>query len=110
MSESTTHKSFFWGLILISIVNPLVLSFQIIRLSRESEKHRINAMDLCAWHARRLDGDYISSKRSTQIWADIVRGNTVCSFCGQKHDTNWISRNAWESQVNALELETAKHD
>ena len=73
----------------------------------QKDNYRANAMDLCAWHARRSCGD-VSSEEATKLWHDIVNGRAVCPFCGQKHDDNWISRNAWESQVNAKEKEIAK--
>lgn len=63
--------------------------------------YRANAMDLCAWHARVMVGDP-SSPEATIRWDRIVSGIDVCTFCGQKHNGDWVSRNAWESQVNAL--------
>lgn len=64
--------------------------------------YRINAMDLCAWHARRMNGDDPSSENATKLWREVISGNRICPFCGQKHDRSWVSRNAWDSQVNAI--------
>ena len=61
---------------------------------------RSNAMDLCAWHARRMHGDDVFSETATRRWRSIVDGRSVCNFCGQRHDAAWVSWNAWESQVN----------
>lgn len=86
------------------VTHLLVTSYLIIMVihqAKAAEHYRLNAMDLCAWHARRMEGD-VASNEATQLWKSIVCGDVVCPFCGQKHDSNWISRNAWNSQVNAM--------
>lgn len=66
------------------------------------EDYRANAMDLCAWHARRNHAN-MASVEATEEWKQIVSGKVECSFCGQLHDKNWVSRNAWDSQIEAMQ-------
>ena len=75
----------------------------------DAAKYRENAMDLFAWHARAMNPD------NNVFWWRVKNGQAVCPFCGQKHDDNWVSRNAWDSQINAAmqkvksgEAETAR--
>jgi uncharacterized protein (DUF2384 family) len=89
----------FEPLILISLL--VVLAIAVGCLAQQNQLHRRNAMSLCAWHARRTVGD-VSSDEATRLWRGIVSGEAVCPFCGQKHDRHWVSRDAWESQVEAM--------
>ncbi len=102
---SHCYRAAFYGWALASLVSMLFLTAAVVYQSMAAERYRSNAMDLCAWHARRMNGDDVSSKDSTKLWKGIVNGVTTCPFCGQKHNANWVSRNAWESQINALEIE-----
>ena len=87
------------------ILTVLLLTLLLVMKCIESDHYRQNAMDLCAWHARRMYGDDVSSPEATSRWKSIVSGKAICPFCGQKHDSNWISRNAWDSQVNAMSVD-----
>lgn len=88
--------------LILSVVS-LALTILIVHNARH---YRANAMDLCAWHARRMDGDDPASERATQLWRSIVACKAECPFCGQLHDGYWVSRNAWESQLNAFDKRT----
>jgi hypothetical protein len=88
-----------WPLVVVFCA-VLIGVYSTVCLDRQNKIHRSNAMDLCAWHARSMQGD-VTSDEATALWRDIIRGDAVCPFCGQKHDGNWVSRNAWDSQVNA---------
>lgn len=103
LAASNPYRSALWGSTLAFTVSMLCTVGGLIHQSRQSHEYRSNAMDLCAWHARRMHGDDVSSEEATQLWRDIVSERVVCPFCGQKHDASWVSRNAWESQVNATQ-------
>jgi len=91
--------------ILFLLISIQVLLFAIIVIQTISANtYRSNAMDLCAWHARRSHSEGVSSEAATRQWRDIIEGRAVCSFCGQKHNSDWISRSAWESQVTSLQM------
>jgi hypothetical protein len=66
----------------------------------EWKKHRANAMDLCVWHARAIFNDDPNSVG--QRWIEVRNGLRTCPFCGQKHNIHWVSRNGWDSQINAM--------
>lgn len=91
------------GLIAMTVI--LLFAFEVSRYSAQAETYRKHAMDLCAWHARRMYGDDPASAEATARWRRIVAGEVPCSFCGSRHDENWISRAAWDAQLNALSLE-----
>ena len=100
---SHCYRAALWGFALAFTVSMFCMVGGLIHQSRQANEYRRNAMDLCAWHARRMDGDDVSNKEATQLWKDVVNGVAVCPFCGQRHDESWVSRNAWESQVNAIQ-------
>ncbi len=100
---SNCYRAALLGFALAFTVSMFCMVGGLIHQSRQSHEYRRNAMDLCAWHARRMNGDDVSSKEATQRWRDIVSGVAVCPFCGQRHDKSWVSRNAWGSQVNAIQ-------
>ena len=96
--------------IVINLVQGLVIAGSVTVMLfavDEANRYRRNAMDLCAWHARRMNGDDPASPQATILWIDIISGDRVCPFCGQLHDDAWVSRNAWDSQVNALAQKSA---
>lgn len=93
-----------WPFAITQLVGVVVMGCAMVHFVQQAAMHRTNAKDLCAWHARRMNGDDPTSEAATQLWREIISGKRVCPFCGQKHDGNWVSRNAWESQVNAMEL------
>ena len=100
---SHCYRASLLGFALAFTVSMFCMVGGLIHQSRQAHEYRRNAMDLCAWHARRMNGDDPSSHCATVLWGRVVSGKTTCPFCGQKHDKNWISRNAWESQVNAIQ-------
>lgn len=59
----------------------------------------LKARDLCAWHARNIFRDPLNQP---QRWLKVQNGTKFCPFCGQLHNKYWVSRNGWESQVNAI--------
>lgn len=100
--------SFFWSCtlgLLASLLAMLAIAILLANEANLAKHYKANAMDLCAWHARRMHGDDVSSEEATMRWNRIVSGESVCSFCGQKHNLSWISRNAWDSQVHAMKLQ-----
>jgi len=102
---SHCYRAALWGFAMAFTVSMFCMVGGLIHQSRQAHEYRRNAMDLCAWHARRMNGNNVSSKDSTKLWKDIANGTIACPFCGQKHNANWVSRNAWESQINAMEAE-----
>ena len=102
--SSGCYRASLWGFSLAFTVSMFCMVGDLTHQSRQAQKYRNYAMDLCAWHARRMNGDDVASKEATRAWKDIVNGESVCPFCGQRHDESWVSRNAWESQINALEI------
>lgn len=77
-----------------------ILITALLVVSYQRDHYRRNAMDLCAWHARVIFGD--DPNTENQRWVRVRSGELVCPFCGQKHGSGWVSRNAWESQLNAM--------
>ena len=68
---------------------------------------RSNAMDLCAWNARQLvaaeKGEPIDGREATAVYARVIKGRQTCPFCGQLHNEQWVSYNAWDSLTNAFD-------
>lgn len=95
------NKSDSIAMAIFQLLPTICLAIGLTMEAHRSETNRQNAMDLCAWHARRNYGD-VSSPEATQVWRDIVKGERVCSFCGQKHDDNWKSKNAWQSMLGSM--------
>lgn len=65
----------------------------------QAQRYRDNAMDLCSWHARTIFADDPNVRE--ERWRKVHNGLLKCPFCGQLHDKHWVSRNGWDSQVNA---------
>lgn len=77
-----------------------ILIATLLFVSYQRDHYRRNAMDLCAWHARIIFAD--DPNTENQRWVRVRSGELMCPFCGQKHGSGWVSRNAWESQLNAM--------
>lgn len=90
-------------IILLLMLGMVVLGTAGQGIAKRADHYRGNAMDLCAWHARTIFDD--DPNDPNQRWVRVRSGELTCPFCGQKHDRNWISRNAWDSQVNAMLVE-----
>lgn len=84
----------------VQLVLVCVVSWWFTHSAIQSGRYRDNAMDLCAWHARSIFNDDPNGK--SQRWIEVRNGTRTCPFCGQVHDSKWVSRNGWESQLHAM--------
>ncbi len=91
---------------IITFICTIIIFCCYISATNSAKIYKVNAMDLCAWHSRVIlykndpAGDITNEARYTRIRQGIDK----CLFCGQKHDENWVSYNAWDSQINTLDL------
>lgn len=92
--------------VIVTIVIVVVLILTLVKSVADLNRYRSNAMDLCLWHARVIFDDDPSDLN--QRWMRVHSGRLECPFCGQLHDKNWISRNAWDSQINAFKKRKLK--
>lgn len=94
------------GLLLIFGLGLLMFGMLLYK-SYKYQMLRSNAMDLCAWNARQLTaaekGEPIDGREATAVYARVIKGRQTCPFCGQLHDEQWVSRNAWDSLINAFD-------